>query len=53
MKEFKKDKLDVKIADSRGAMGDAAGQDIADCILRLQKEKDEINIIFATAPLSK
>lgn len=48
--EFKKDKLDVKIADSRAAMGEIAGRDIADCILRLQKEKDEINIIFAAAP---
>lgn len=48
--EFKKDKLDVKIADSRAAMGEIAGRDIADCILRLQKEKDKINIIFGAAP---
>ena len=47
---LKKDKLDVKIFDTRDAMGMAAADDIAECIKKLLSEKDEINMIFAAAP---
>lgn len=49
-KEFSKDKLKVKIFNSRTDMGVAAATDIGRKIEELQKEKDEINIIFAAAP---
>ncbi len=50
MKILKKDKLTVKISDTRDEMGMVAAKDIADAIRKLQTEKDEINIIFAAAP---
>ena len=50
MKEFKKDKLTVKVMESRAEMGQVAAQDIHDRILALLAEKDEINMIFAAAP---
>jgi len=50
MKEFKKDKLTVKVMKSRAEMGQVAAQDIHDRILALLAEKDEINMIFAAAP---
>ena len=50
MKTFKKDKLDVKIYDTRAEMGAGAAADIHACILKLLAEKDEINMIFAAAP---
>ena len=50
MKEFKKDKLTVKIADTRVGMGNAAGADIHAAMMKLLAEKDEINMIFAAAP---
>ena len=50
MKEFKKDKLTVKVMATRTEMGQVAAQDIHDRILALLKEKDEINMIFAAAP---
>jgi len=50
MKEFSKEKLQVKIFDTRDEMGAKAASDIGVKILELQKEKEEINIIFAAAP---
>ena len=49
-REFKKDKLTVKIMDTRASMGEVAAADAAAEIKRLQAEKDELNIIFAAAP---
>lgn len=49
-KTFKKDKLTIRVSESRDAMGKAAAQDIADCMLRLLEEKAELNMIFAAAP---
>ncbi len=48
--EFKKDKLDVKIYETRDEMGKASAKDVAECIKALLKEKEEINMIFAAAP---
>ncbi len=50
MKELKKDKLSVKIYETRKGMGICAGKEIADKIRELLKNKEEINIIFAAAP---
>lgn len=50
MKEFKKDKLTVKIMPTRTEMGRVAAKDIHDRILALLAEKPEINMIFAAAP---
>jgi len=49
-KELKKDKLNVKIYDTRDEMGKAASADVAEAIKELLREKDEINMIFAAAP---
>lgn len=48
--EFKKDKMQVKIFDTRDEMGKAAAEDIAKCIKNMLLKKDEINIVFAAAP---
>lgn len=50
MTEFVKNKLKVKIAATRMEMGVAAAMDITKEILKLQEEKEEINIVFAAAP---
>ena len=50
LQNFKKDKLKVKIFESRAEMGSAAGKEISDCIKNLLKEKSELNMIFAAAP---
>ena len=50
MKEYKVDRLTVRILDSREAMGEAAAKDIHDRILALLTEKETINMIFAAAP---
>lgn len=47
---FQQDRLQVKIFKTRGEMGMAAAQEIGNKILELQKEKAELNIIFAAAP---
>ena len=49
-KEFQKDKLKVKIYDTRDEMGKASSCDVAEAIKGLLSEKDEINMIFAAAP---
>ena len=50
MKNYIKDKLEVKIFSSRGEMGKAAACDIEKKIESLLAEKDEINVVFAAAP---
>jgi len=50
MKEFKRDKLNVKIYKDRDEMGNAAARDIAAAIEEMSKSKDELNVIFAAAP---
>jgi len=50
IKEYKVDKLNVKIADSRDEMGRVAAADAADTLRKLLSEKDEVNVIFAAAP---
>lgn len=50
MKTFVKDKLNVKIFETRTEMGSAAAYDISSYIKELLGSKDEINMIFAAAP---
>lgn len=50
IKEITKDKLTVKIFDSRDEMGKAAGRAAAEKIRELLSQKDEVNMIFAAAP---
>lgn len=50
MKTLVKDKLCVRIFDTRDAMGKAAAEDISDCIRKLLAVRNEINMIFAAAP---
>lgn len=50
IKKFKKDKLDVKIFETREQMGAKAAADIAVTLEKLLLEKDEVNIVFAAAP---
>ena len=50
MKQFLKDKLTVKIMDSRAEMGRVAAEDIREVLSRLLSEKEEVNMIFAAAP---
>ena len=49
-KIYKVDKLKVLIFDNRENMGRNAGHQIAECIRKMLKEKEELNIIFAAAP---
>ncbi|NDV78196.1 glucosamine-6-phosphate deaminase [Dysgonomonas sp. 511] len=48
--EIMKGRLKVKISDSRAELGELAAKEIAGYIMELQGRKDEINIIFASAP---
>lgn len=48
--EFIKDKMLVKIFDTRDEMGKAAADDIAECFKEMLKKKNEINVVFAAAP---
>ncbi|MEA4831689.1 MAG: glucosamine-6-phosphate deaminase [Oscillospiraceae bacterium] len=50
IKEFKKDKLAVKIFDTRAAMGAYAAAACAKKMKELLAKKSEINMIFAAAP---
>ena len=50
MKEIKKDKLTVKIFETRNEMGKAAGEAVAQKIKELITQKGEVNMIFAAAP---
>lgn len=47
---MKKDKLEIKIFETRDEMGIAAANDIAAAIKELLSNKAEINMIFAAAP---
>ena len=49
-KQMKADRLDVKIYDSRKAMGEAAAHEAAEYIKDLLAKKESIYIIFAAAP---
>jgi glucosamine-6-phosphate deaminase len=50
MREITKDKLKVKIFESRSLMGAAAAETVSKKINELLKTKEEVNIIFASAP---
>ena len=50
MREFAKDRLTVKVMETRAEMGRVAAQDIHDRMLALLAKKEEINMIFAAAP---
>jgi len=50
VREWKKDRLWIKKADSRGEMGKLAAADAEEVISRLIEEKGEISMIFAAAP---
>ncbi len=50
MKSFIKDKLTVKIYENRAEMGKGSASDIKATLVKLLKENDEINMIFAAAP---
>jgi 6-phosphogluconolactonase/Glucosamine-6-phosphate isomerase/deaminase len=50
MKQFTKDKLQVRIYESRIALGKAAAADISRTIKESLIKKKELNIIFAAAP---
>lgn len=50
LNEFQKDKLKVKIFENRTAMGECAADEAAQCIEKLLREKETINMIFAAAP---
>lgn len=49
-KEIVKGRLKVKISENRNALGELAAKEISDYIIRLQQEKGEVNIVFASAP---
>ncbi len=50
MREFKVDKLNVKVMPNRDEMGKVAAADIYEKINELLRKKHEINMIFAAAP---
>ena len=50
MREFKADKLTVKIMPNRTEMGEVAAADIVAAIKEALSKKEEINMIFAAAP---
>ena len=50
VKEFKKDKLNIKIFDTRDAMGAQAAKECAAKMKELLAKKEHINMIFAAAP---
>src|SRR5690554_5011735 len=50
VKEYKADKLTVKVYDSRDSMGQEAAKEARAKIKELLSQKDEIGMIFAAAP---
>ena len=50
LKEIKKEKLEIKILDTRETMGALAAKEKGERIVELQRQKEEVNIIFAAAP---
>ena len=49
-KELQKGRLKVKISESRAELGRLAAKEVAEFIIELLGRKDEVNIIFASAP---
>lgn len=49
-KEITKGRMIVKISDNRATLGQLAAKEIAEYIIQLQSKKEEVNIIFASAP---
>lgn len=50
VKKFKADCLEIRAFNSRKLLGEEAAKEVAQKIKELQDEKEEINIIFASAP---
>ena len=50
MTTFRVDELEVRIAGSRPAMGQAAAEAVSGAIAKVLKRKDTVNIMFAAAP---
>lgn len=50
IKDFKCEKLHVRVFDSRKAMGNCAGQEAAEYIKELLQQREYINVMFAAAP---
>src|SRR5690554_3282662 len=50
MEEFTVDKLKVQVYDTNEEMGEGAAEAISSKINELLKEKDYVNIVFASAP---
>lgn len=48
--DFYRDKMHVRVFDTREAMGACAGKEAAACIKALLSEKEFINVMFAAAP---
>ncbi len=50
IKEISAGKLKVKVFETRKELGEQAAKEMSDMLKRLLKEKEEVNIIFASAP---
>ena len=50
LKQYKVDKLNVKIFDTRNSMGKASGEEAAAYMKELLREKDSISVMFGAAP---
>ena len=50
MREFKKDKLKVKVFKNRLELGIAAGEEFTEKLKELLKTREYVNVIFASAP---
>ena len=50
IKNFKVDRLSVKVFDSRESMGEAAASEAATCLRDILSIKEEVNVVFAAAP---
>lgn len=50
IKRFKTDRLQVKVYDTRDAMGRAAAREAAACLRDFLSRKEELNVVFAAAP---
>lgn len=50
MREFKKEKLNVKVFEDRPALGAAAAETFTKKVAELLESKEYVNVIFASAP---
>ena len=50
IKNFKVDRLSVKVFDSRESMGEAAASEAATRLRDILSRKEEVNVVFAAAP---